>query len=68
MNKLSVRLKELRHERNLTLKQVSFELSIPLQTYANYEKGTREPPLDLIIVICKFFDVSADYLLGISDL
>ena len=67
MNKLSVRLKELRTEKGLTLKQVSAELSIPLQTYANYEHGTREPPLDLLIAVCEFYNVSADYLLGIED-
>ncbi len=67
MNKLAKRLKELRTEKGLTLKQLSSELSIPLQTYANYEHGTREPPIDLIISICFYFNVSADYLIGISD-
>ncbi len=67
MNKFSERLKELRTEKGLTLKQVSEALSIPLQTYANYEHGTREPPLDLIIAICDFYEITSDYLLGRSD-
>lgn len=67
MNKFSERLKELRTEKGLTLKQVSEALSIPLQTYANYEHGTREPPLDLIIAICDFYKITSDYLLGRSD-
>ncbi len=67
MNKFSERLKELRAEKGLTLKQVSEALSIPLQTYANYEHGTREPPLDLIIAICDFYEITSDYLLGRSD-
>ena len=67
MNKLSERLKDLRTERGLTLKQVASELSIPLQTYANYEHGTREPPLDLLISMCELFNVTADYLIGRTD-
>ncbi len=67
MSKLSARLKELRTEKRLTLKQLACALSIPLQTYANYEHGTREPPIDLLISMCDFFNVSADYLIGRSD-
>lgn len=68
MNKLSERLKELRIEQGLTLKQLSMKLSIPLQTYANYEHGTREPPIDLLIQICDFYKISADFLIGRIDI
>ena len=67
MNKFAERLKELRTERGFTLKQVSAALFIPLQTYANYEHGTREPPLDLLIAICDLYEITADYLLGRSE-
>lgn len=67
MNKFAERLNELRTERGFTLKQVSAALFIPLQTYANYEHGTREPPLDLLIAICDLYEITADYLLGRSD-
>lgn len=67
MNKLSERLKELRTEKGLTLKQLSAELSIPLPTYANYERGIRELPIDLLIMICDFYNVSSDYLIGRTD-
>ncbi len=67
MNKLASRLKELRAEKNLTLKQVAMELNIPLQTYAGYEHGTREPPIDLLICVCDFYAVSADFLIGRRD-
>ena len=67
MTTFSERLTELRKERGLTLKQVSAALSIPLQTYANYEHGTRQPPIELIVEICKFYCVTSDYLIGLSD-
>ena len=67
MNKFAERLIELRLEKGMTLKNVSDKLSIPLQTYANYEHGTRQPSLDIIIALCDLYEVTADYLLGRSD-
>ncbi|MBQ7913751.1 MAG: helix-turn-helix transcriptional regulator [Clostridia bacterium] len=61
------KLKELRKEKELTLREVALGLAIPLQTYASYEHGTREPSIAMIYDICKFFDISADYLIGLSD-
>lgn len=61
------KLKDLRKEKELTLKQVAVGLSIPLQTYAAYEHGTREPSIAMIFAICKFFDITSDYLIGLSD-
>lgn len=67
MSIFSSRLKELRLAKGLTLKQVSEALSIPLQTYANYEHGIRQPPIELIVTMCRLFDTSADYLIGLTD-
>lgn len=67
MCQISVRLRELRKIKGLTLKQVSEVLSIPLNTYANYEHGVRQPPIELIVEICRFFDTSSDYLIGLTD-
>ena len=61
------RLKELRHEKSMTLKQVSSLLDMPLMTYANYEQGKREPSLSTLYLLCDFYDVSADYLIGRTD-
>lgn len=64
---LSKKLKELRLERGLTLKQVSSALNLTLSAYSNYEQGIREPSVETIKRICKYFDVSADYLLGLEN-
>lgn len=61
------RLKELRIERGLTLKQTSSALQLTLSAYANYEHGIRQPSVEIIKRICKFYEVSADYLLGLED-
>ena len=61
------KLKELRLERRLTLKELSSLLDMPLTTYANYEQGKREPSIATLKLICDFYDVSADYLIGRTD-
>ena len=67
MDIFAIRLKELRNEKGLTLKQLSTSLGMPLMTYANYEQGKREPSLDTLRLLCRFHDVTSDYLLGLSD-
>ena len=62
------RLKELRTERRLTQAQISAELGIHSVTYLHYEKNQREPSLELLVTIAKYYDVSTDYLLGLSDI
>lgn len=64
---LGQRLKELREEKGLTQKQLSEELGINSVTYLHYEKEQREPPLSLLADIAKFYGVSVDFLLGLSD-
>lgn len=64
MDIFAERLKALRKEHSMTLKQVSEALEIPLTTYANYEQGKREPPIWFIVAVCDLFKVSADYIVG----
>ena len=65
---LGKRLKELREERNLTQKQVADALKINSVTYLHYEKAQREPPLLLLAEMAAYFNVSVDYLLGLTDI
>ena len=64
---LGKRLKELREEKGLTQKEVAQEFNINAVTYLHYEKTQREPSLSLLADMAKFFDVSVDYLLGLTD-
>ena len=67
MNIFSERLKELRKEKSMTLKEVATHLNMPLSSYANYEQGVREPSLSMLKKLCDFYDVSSDYLIGRTD-
>lgn len=64
---LKERLKELRVERGLKQKDVAEALEISVSCYGGYEQGYREPDLKTLIKICKLFETSSDFLLGLSD-
>ncbi len=64
---LSERLKELREENGLTQKQIAAKLEISSVAYLRYEKSQREPSLSMLAEIANIFNVSTDYLLGVSD-
>lgn len=61
------RLLELRRAVGLTQKQVADELGIHSVTYLHYEKDQREPPLDTVVRIAAFYDITTDYLLGVEQ-
>ena len=64
---LGERLKELRTEKKLTQKEFAKIFNLNNITYLHYEKEQREPPLSLIADFAKFYNVSVDYLLGLTD-
>ena len=61
------RLKALRLEKGLTLEQLGNELQSTKGTFANLENSKKKPSLDMAIKLCNYFNVSSDYLLGLSD-
>lgn len=61
------RIKELRTEKNISMREASRLLNIPYTTYVNYEKGYREPNSEQLIALAQFYDTSIDYLIGRSD-
>ena len=61
------RLKQLRNERGLTQKQVAEAVGLTKNALGNYEAGIREPSIAILRQLCLFFDVSADYLIGLTD-
>ena len=62
-----LRLKELRERKNVTQQDVADALDIDRSLYARYEYGTRTPPLDNLIKMAKYYEVTTDYMLGLTD-
>ncbi len=67
MTDFAEKLKTLRLENGLSQKDVSFALGMTRNAFTNYETGIREPSLETLKKICRYFNVSADYLLGLED-
>ncbi len=59
-------LRDLREDRDLTQLQVAEYLGTSQTMYARYERGANELPLRHLIKLCEFYNVSADYILGIN--
>lgn len=62
------RLKQLRKERHLTIEQLANELGTAKSTLSRYENGLREPKKDFLELLSSYFNVSYDFLLGITDI
>ncbi|MBR1779510.1 MAG: helix-turn-helix transcriptional regulator [Clostridia bacterium] len=54
----------LRKERGISQKQAAIDLDISPSLLSHYEKGIRECPLDFVLKVADYYDVSCDYLLG----
>lgn len=61
------RLKERRLQLNMTQRQVASKLGMTQPAYHRFEKGTYECSYQQLQDICKLFDISADYLLGLTE-
>lgn len=61
------RLRELRCEKGLTQKQLVEKLNISQKSLSKYERESLDLSTELIVRICRYFQVSADYLLGLDD-
>lgn len=61
------KLRELRLSKNLKLENLATVINRSYQAYSQYELGKRQPSVDIIIILAKFYGVSSDYLLGLTD-
>ena len=61
------RLRDLREDKDLTQNDIAKLLNTTQQVYSRYEKGINEIPLHHLITLCKFYKVTSDYVLGLTD-
>lgn len=61
------RIRDMREDRDLTQKEIADALKCSQQLYSNYELGQRDIPTDILINLSKFYGVSVDYILGLTD-
>ncbi len=58
------RIKNLREDSDMTQTDLAEILKTSVRSYCHYEKGTRKIPLDILVSLADYYDVSVDYLLG----
>lgn len=61
------RLRDLREDNDKTQQETANVLGTSQTMYARYERGANELPIHHLITLCKFYNVSADYILGIDE-
>ncbi len=61
------RIRDLREDNDLTQQNLADVLHINRRTYSAYENGVNSMTPETLIKIAKFYDVSVDYLLGLTD-
>ena len=62
-----LRIKDLREDHDLTQKQIADYLHIKQNPYCQYETGRRQIPIEILIALAKYYKVSTDYILGLTD-
>ena len=65
--KFTERFNEVLKYSQLSQVQLAQELKVNKATITNYKKGKIVPSLDTLFELCRLLDVSADYLLGLTD-
>ena len=61
------RMRHLREDRDLRQREVAQVINKSQQGYSHIEEGRSELKIDDLIKLCKFYNVSADYFIGLSD-
>lgn len=60
-------IRGLREDNDKTQKEIAQYLGTTQQVYSRYEKGENEIPIRHIIALCRYYNVSADYILGLNE-
>lgn len=61
------RIRDLREDNDKTQQEIADILGTSQTMYARYERGANELPIHHLIKLCEIYNVSADYILGLSD-
>ncbi len=61
------RIRNLREDKDLKQREIAEYLRCSQQVYSNYELGQRDIPTDVLIRLAKLYNVSVDYLLGLTS-
>lgn len=61
------RLKELRVDKKMTQEQIANILGCKREVYRRYEVGERDVPVWVVLKLCRYYETTPNYVLGVSD-
>lgn len=61
------RIRDLREDHDLKQREIAAHLNCSQRTYSNYELGQRDIPTDVLIKLAQYYNVSVDYILGLTN-
>ena len=61
------RIRDLREDHDKTQQEIAEVLGTSQTMYARYERGANELPLRHLLTLCRYYKVSSDFILGLSD-
>ena len=67
VRKMYQRIRDLREDRDLSQAALAKLLNVSQSTYSRYESGYLDIPSTILIALARFYQVSVDYILGLTD-
>lgn len=61
------RIRDIREDNDLTQTQIALVLKTNQKVYSRYETNENELPIRHLITLCRYYNISADYILGFTD-
>ncbi len=62
-----MRLKDLREDSDIKQKDIAEYLNVKQNTYSQYENNQRQLPIDVLVKLAKYYNVTTDYILGLTN-
>ncbi len=66
--KYNERIREIREDFSMTQQKIANLLNVGQRTYADYESGKTRIPVDSLLILAKYYNVSLDYITGASNI
>ncbi len=67
ITKFQIRFNECLHDLNVKQTELAAAANVSKQCISDYKAGKSVPSIDTLFLICRYLDVSSDYLLGLND-
>ena len=63
-----MRLKDLREDADINQSDIARVLHVKQNTYSQYENEQRQIPISMLVTLARFYGVSVDYIIGLTDI